>query len=481
MDTPTAFARHENLPDRPDYRNPDYEECLPLWDKAGDVWQGVRALRKKKYLAQFHKEDPADYKTRADNTEFFNVFRGTVQTVVGLVFKSQILPEEAPTSIENLYPDVDLMGNDLSTFLRQTFTRVVRDGVAFILVDAPPPVEPNSDGSTPTLSDVRGRRPFWRNYSASQVVNWRHETINGVERLVQATLYETMSEPDGAYGVKQVEQWRTLRPGSWQVFRKNDQAEFYEVAGGATGIGDIPLVAVQANKRDLFCADPPYMELLETNLVHYNSVAVLREALRYIVPMPVFTVDSKDDAQEFQKMTVGANRSIILWGANPTAQYLELEGKSVEELRIDIETLESRMARQGVEKFAPVEGSNEKTAFEVGSDNRRQMSEIAVMAKHFEDAVETVFKFTGDYINAITGGGTVDMDNQKVRLVLDYDKLTFNSEQMKFIAGLVDTNKLSRSTFLKMLPHIVDMPEWYDAEIEAEQLTRELIDQFPVI
>jgi hypothetical protein len=88
-------------------------------------------------------------------------------------------------------------------------------------------------------------------------------------------------------------------------------------------------------------------------------------------------------------VTVAANRAVITAGEHSDVKYLELQGSSIEELRLDIENLEKRMSKLGVEKFAPTIDATTKTATEIGSDNRKEMSEIAVMAKNLENTGRT--------------------------------------------------------------------------------------------
>lgn len=465
--------------DRPDYRCSAYLAMAPAWKRAGDVYGGVQSVRRGEYLTKFTRESPDDHKARKDATEFYNVTGRTIDAVVGTVCTMDIVPAEAPPALAEMFADIDLCGNDLASFLRDTFTNAVRDGHSFIFVDGPPPIERTEDGPPITGADVADRRPFWVNYKASQLINWQCDIKGGRLVFSQMTFEETTKEKDGGYGEKEVTRYRVLRPGSFSLYEKQEDKDELVIIheNVSTGRDTIPVAVVYGRRTAPLESVPPFLDLLETNIVHYNSQSVLREALKYVVPMPVFTLEKKEDAEDFKKLTMAANRSIVMWGQNVKAEYLELKGQSVEELRTDIATLEVRMAKLGIEKFAPTEQGTTKTATEVGSDNRKELSEISVMAANLENAVEQAFYFTAEVNNAIKGSSSPinlsETERSKLKLNIDYDKLTYSLDQLQFLNSLVDSGRLSLQSFLEMLPRVTSLPKGYDPETEVKRILDE--------
>jgi hypothetical protein len=468
--------KHNN----PDFCHPSYDRMLPDWKQAQDFYAGTRAVRAGDYLVKFSREEKADYDARRKSSELYNVFAGTINAAVGMVFKSAVVPKgddgnPIPKPLADLFPDIDACGRDLSNFLRETFTNAVRDGHSFILVDAPPT---QVSETRPTLADVADRRPFWINYTADQLINWDFERRGGKNVLTRIMLKECVIESKGTYGKESVEQIREITETDWKIHRKTKdergREEWTVYDEGVRSVSEITLVCVMGSRRTAeFESIPPYADLLEMNIVHYNKQSILDTALKYIVPMPVFQVPTFEDVDKFASVVASPNRSVILWGEHASASYLELKGESVAELRTDIENREARMAKMGIEKFAPVEDAVQKTAFEVGSDNRRSMSEIGLMAKNLEDGVELAFYYTGLYLNAIGAKNTVDADNLKLRLQLDYDKLTFSLDQIRLFKELADAGYLSKQTLLEMLPVIAEMPEEFDVMEEMRRILDE--------
>lgn len=477
----TSYSKDKK--DQPDYENKAYQYMSKTWQRTSDVWGGIRCLResKEKYLRQFTRESDKDHAARLAETEFYNVFGSTVDTIVGMICSNDIAPTEAPPAIAEMLPDVDLCGNDFASFIRTTATNGIRDGHSFIFVDAPPPPKPKEDGSRPTLADVADRRAFWVNYRADQLINWQFQIIDGKLIFTQLTFRETTCEPDGVYGEQEITRYRVLRRGTYSLYEKRKREGVAEeivsvVENAPRGVDDITVAVFYADKKGPLESCPPFEDLMETNVTHFNSQSVLREALKYIVPMPVFKIGDKADAADFQSMTMASNRSVIMWGEGASAEYLELKGQSIPELRTDIENLERRMAKLGVEKFAPVVDGTNKTAMEVGSDNRKEMSAIAVMAANLETCVEQAFYFTAEVTNAMKGAGTINLgeaEKAKLKLNIEYDKLTYSIDQLEFLNKLVDSGRLSLQSFLEMLPRVTSLPKGYDAAMEAKRIIEE--------
>lgn len=464
---------------RPDFTNAAYSYMASSWQRTRDVWGGVRSIRESsvEYLTKFTRESPDDYKSRRLVTEFYNVFGHTVDGIVGMICRRDIAPQEAPTGIAELLTDIDLCGNDLAAFLRRTVTNAVRDGHSFIFVDAPPPVR-KEDGTRPTLADVEDRRVWWVNYEASQLKNWQYTVVNGKLVITLMTFKETTLEADGLFGEKQVTRYRVLRPGSFELWEEDatDKSKIVLVAQESRGFVPIPVAVLYTRKTAPLESAPPFLDLLETNITHYNSQSILREALKYIVPMPVFRIASEADLPKFKEMAMASNRSVIMWGENTDAKYLELEGKSIEELRIDIENLETRMAKLGIEKFAPQSDNNTKTATEINTDNEKEMSEAAVWAANLENTVEQAFYFTAELTNSIKGAGYInlgDAEKSKLKLNIEYDKLTYSMEQLQFLNQLMKDGIVSRLTFLEVLPRIMSMPKGFNPSDEIERIIEE--------
>lgn len=446
----------------------------------------LRSVSSEDFLRRLHAEDKDDYAIRKKSSELYNVTKGTIDGVVGSVFSDGLIAsEELPDPVKKLFQDIDMCGNDIESFLRVSFTNAVRDGHSFIFVDAPPKIE--TDGDNATLADVAEQRPFWVNYTKDQAKNWQFDVIGGKTILSQITFEECVIEKDGMFGEKEVERRRVLRRGSYEIFEKRktegtNKVEWISVESGDTGLEEIPIVVIYTNKKGMLESIPPYLELARTNVVHYNALSRKRYILGFAAPKVVITVKDEEDAKKFKKINADPSRSMIGWGEVFNAKYLELEGKSLEELRLDIQEAEMRMAKMGIEKYAPLQDFGNKTAHEVSSDNQKELSHVALMAKNLEDAVEYALYFTALQFEAIQGANALvkfktrfveGADGVEVNLSIAYEKLTFSSDQLNFINQMVDSNKLSLKTFLNWLPQVMRLPKDYDPDAEFLQIQQE--------
>ncbi len=123
------------------------------------------------------------------------------------------LNEVSERVTEDLF-DIDLQGNDLTSWTYETAKIMLRYGHVGVLVDAP-------TGGT--------GRPYWITYSPREILGWRTELIDGQQKLTQLRLLERVTEEDGDYGQKEVEQVRLLTPGAFEVHRKGRQGKFVKV------------------------------------------------------------------------------------------------------------------------------------------------------------------------------------------------------------------------------------------------------------
>src|SRR6185295_13512471 len=88
--------------------------------------------------------------------------------------------------------NIDLGGNHLDVFVKDSFRDVVNDGHVIWLIDMQPALSRSltSLSPTPTALDdqVAGRRPYWVRFKKDQAINWKSDRINGAEVLTQITL-----------------------------------------------------------------------------------------------------------------------------------------------------------------------------------------------------------------------------------------------------------------------------------------------------
>jgi hypothetical protein len=113
-----------------------------------------------------------------------------------------------------------------------------------------------------------------------------------------------------------------------------------------------------------------------------------------------------------------------------------------------------------------------RSATEVMDSAGLRESKLSARTRRFENAVEKALYITAEIINAIRGAKTINLDQQeasKLKLKIDYARLTFNVEQMRLFSDLVKDGNLSRKTLLELLEKVMEMPEGWKV---SEELSR---------
>ncbi len=272
---------------------------------------GTVAMRAagKKYLPQEPAESKAAYDNRVARTSLFNATGKTVQDMTGKVFqKPVVLKETVPPVLAAYAENIDLTGRHVNQFARDVFYDAMQPGVAYILVDMPPAVQ-RADGQPATLADQQaaGIRPYCVHVPAERLIGWRSTTENGAEVLTQVRILECVTEQDGEWHEKAVDQIRVLEPGTWATWRKNEKEdEWVPYESGTTSLQKITLVPVYTNRTGFMVGSPPLEKLAELNVAHWQSQSDQRNIL-HVARVPIlFASGIGEDTQ----LNVGASEMI---------------------------------------------------------------------------------------------------------------------------------------------------------------------------
>ena len=91
-----------------------------------------------------------------------------------------------------------------------------------------------------------------------------------VKCLGSGLLKEKVSEPDGLYGEKIIEQVRLLTPGNFEIHRKAKTGKFVKVDEGTMPVEKIPFSVAYSNRVNLLDSRPPMADIAELNLKAYQ-------------------------------------------------------------------------------------------------------------------------------------------------------------------------------------------------------------------
>jgi len=469
--------------DNPSVTNLEYNAQIDDWTTVNDVIKGTRWLktcaRSKEYLPQESRETKTAYDGRLKKSIFWNAFKRTIFGLTGMVFRRDPrLGRDVPPAISDPdtgdWENIDLQGTHGDVFLRAVFKREITDGHTFILVDMPPPVTAQNPDAT--RADEEGRRPYWVSIGKEQVINWRSEIdANGELELTQVTIEEQITLPAGVYKDHQVTQYRVLRPGSWELWRKpagpgssGGGLTLYDE--GTTSLDYIPLVPIYSNKTAFMMSDPPLLDLAYENLRHYRLRSDLDHILHFSnVPM-IWAIGRRARTPQgdtgTREVTISPN-TIIDLDKDGKIGILEHSGHAIASAQAEIQAAKESMAALGLLLLAR-QPQVEKTATASTLEYEAESSELAAMARSLRDGTEAALDIHAEYLGlGKDAGGTITINR-------DFAQAELSPQQLIALANMVATDQLSLDTLWTIMGEAEQLPSDFDPDKEHKAIETEV-------
>jgi Domain of unknown function (DUF4055) len=381
------------------------------------IFGGFQTLYEKRqiYLPQHPAEDGQDYYIRSNRPTFYNAFARTVRALSGIVFRTPPTPEGVPSEILDLYEDdIDNEGTDGPSFLKGVFQDGLITGLAGIFVNQ------QTLAAAGTRADelAAGIRPYWELIPMDAIVSFRPTVEAGKILLAQLVFCEYRQIPDGAYGVKVIEQWRVYRrtpagpvgdsgdtlPAfvTEELIRKNERGQYVTISARLMPVvEEIPFAAIYTDRVGFLNARPPMLDLANTNLLHYQTSSDLFHAA-HIANVPFLFGGGFDS----EKLQIGPNRAIILPGLKRDEgwlQWMETTGASLGSTRAILSDLEEQMSNLGLGMLQR-KSRAAQTAEKASLDKQEQDSTLAGIVGDLEDGIERALFYTSQYLQLSTWG-----------------------------------------------------------------------------
>jgi hypothetical protein len=467
------------LSERPTVATPsaEYNAASETWKLPRTLMGGTRAMRaaRTSYLPKEPAEDDQDYDRRLHRSTLFNGFRKTVRDMAGKVFAKPIaLGEDMPEQAVEWAENIDLAGRNLTVFSHAVFRDALQTGIGFILVDMPAPLP---EGATRADEQAEGRRPYFVHVKAEQVIGWKSDLIAGKETLTQVRIKECVSEDNGDWHEKEVEQIRVITagqgtmPASWQIWRKKEGAhghgdEWFLHEEGSTSLPQITLAPVYVNRTGFMQGQPPLEDLADLNVAHWQSASDQRNILHVArVPILFGAGIPQDDKGQFL-ISIGS----ITCSSDASAKlgWVEHSGAAIGSGSEDLKALEFQMQTMGLELLVPRAG--DETATGRAIDQAAMHAPLALMALALQDALEQAFGFAMEYVGEEAGlGGQLTVNTDFGVSMRDAADLT--ALQAAQAAGII-----SKETFILELKRRGVLSDSVDPEDEIAKAEDEAPD-----
>ena len=441
---------------------------------------GTAAMRDsgEQYLPKWPNEDAESYTARLATATLYPAFARTVEVMAAKPFSRPLtLADNVPARIVEWLNDCDLKGHNLHVFAGQLSRDVVAYGISGVLVDYPKV----SNIKTQAEEKAIAARPYFTRYAPGTVLGWKTTIISGYEKLIQLRLLETVTEDDGDFGEKVVEQVRVLYPGRWEVWRKEGNKEEWAIFDdGLTTLSEIPFVFFYGIRKDTGVGLPPLVELAYQNVEHWQSSSD-QQTILHVARVPILTIIGADDNTQ---ITVGS-KSAVKIPMNGDMKFVEHSGSAIEAGRKSILDLEERMRQTGAELLVLKPG--DVTATQVTSEDQANRCTLQRIAEDMEDALDQCLQYMADWVGEAEGGNA--------SVFKDFGAATLAEASAELLLKTNQAGKLSDETYFNELKRRgIYAPDstWYDEKeridgqgaalgMMEEPTTTEPVDLSPVL
>lgn len=324
-------------------RHRSYVAMEDRWQRCRDCYEGSDAVKAAgiKYLPKLdsHKHEGSgdkyeEYKLRA---MFFNATGRTTDGLAGAIFQ-----KEPTVTVPELYADqmkdVTLTGESLESFGQECGKEVILTGRSGIWIDFP-----REDDES-----VQEQRPYFIQFKADDIINWRTMRRGGEEiitRVVLSTPIEVESKKD-PFDTELEQQYTVLELSFLEnepqytvtIWHEVERAGRMEWVAGETvtpvrrakPLPFIPFVFLNPTTTTAKVRKPPVLDLVDMNLSHYRTMADLEHG-RHWTALPTPWVSGAFGKDDKNPLAIGSGTAWIL-PQGGEAGMLEFSGAGLESL-----------------------------------------------------------------------------------------------------------------------------------------------------
>lgn len=432
------------------------------WPIIAALLGGTSAMRKNaSLLPKWPNEEQKSYEARLAVATLFPAFQRTIEVLTGKPFSKPLtIGEDVPTRIKGWTENIDLQGRNLHAFAASLCEEALSYGLSGILVDYPPTKD--KDGkplyTTQAAEASAGVRPYFVHIHPGQILGWRSTRVNGAEVLTQLRLLECVTEEDGDFGEKQIEQVRVLMPGNWQIWRKSNaptsKEEWVLHDHGSTSLSVIPFVTVYGKRTGFMRAAPPLLEMAHMNVKHWQSQSD-QDTILHVARVPILAVIGVDDDK--WSLTVGASSAVKL-PLNGDIKFVEHNGNSIEAGRKSLLDLEDQMRQAGAELLVIKPGNI--TESQTLADNEQGACALQRIVSDLEDGIDQALQFMAMWIGEAQGGHAEIYD--------DFGAATLAEASAELLLKMKQSGDLSRQTLQSELKRRGILSPEFDSQQEED-------------
>ena len=358
-----------------------------------DLLGGTATMRKaaQTYLFQMEMEEPDSYRKRLERSTLYPALSETLSQMTGRVFFNPIDVADVTETVQALFDDVDLVGNNLDVFASRWFYSALAYGCSFALIDFTRVEAVKSRAEEKALN----ARPYWVHIKPHQVLGMRTARVNGKQAITQFRYVVNEQVEDGEFGVKTVKHVYVYEIGKVRKFSEAEGEFRFESELQLTAqnrpLDFVPVVPFITKRNELTHAiEPPLMELAYLNVKHWQSQSD-QDNITNIARVPLLAIYSND---EVKQLAIGGSAVHLPTGSS--MQFVEHSGQAIASGVESLKDLEEQMKTAGAKLLT-------KTALAMTDSQARdeagkEISQLRLLANRFEDAIDLDLEYTGYWL-----------------------------------------------------------------------------------
>lgn len=418
--------------------HPLYDKRAKQWEVVRDCYEGEDAIKAKreKYLPRAKDTPIYQYNSYLTRARWVNYLGRTLNGLHGLLFRrSPVLT--CPTEFRNsgIIDNIDRRGTSLNQFVADATHDMLITTFGGFLVDMP-----KTDGEISLYdAEQNGISPYVRYYQAESIINWKYETIKGVEQVSLVVLMEEVEDfTNDEFTHNLVKQYRVLdlKDGVYRqrLYRKiNNNYVFEEIPVIINGekLDYIPFVFTPCNIPDR----PMLMDLAYCNIGHYQKSADYENGVHLTTIPTGYVTGHEQDVTDGEKeiINLGGDNFLMFPEADAKVGTLVYSGEGLTHSENALNMAMSEMAVLGSRLVSPDKNVSE-TADAAKIHRAGENALLATFAKNVSEKITRVLNIILDWKN-IKGVA-------EYSLCTDYDTLAFDANALNALANLATNNKL---------------------------------------
>lgn len=422
---------------------------------------GTPAMRKagEIYLPMHPKESYEHYRRRLDSTFLHNVYERAVCNMADKPF-SEPTTVDGDVRLKEWSQDIDLRGNDITSFGRNFLRDALRTGIGLILVDFPRVPHGIS------LAEERklGARPYFVPIRLENVLAINVTVVDG-RKVVTHLRVLTQSKVRDGYSERIQQSVKIYEPGFYQEWVQDSlTGQFSVIDEGSMTLGEVPLaIAFYGEEEDDFVVKPPFEDLAWKNIEHWQSSSDQRNILRYgRFPMlaakgfkPQLDKDGKPVPLE-----VGPSK-VLTTPEGGEFYYVEPEGNAIAAGEKDLARLEEEMAFLSLRP--KIQNSYTVTATAAAIDEVDETNTVKAITAMTQDCFEQALIFAGMWVGTDYSSATVILNG-------GFEISSDRGQSIDTVLRLLDAGKLSDETVLTELKALGVFRSRFDVKEELKKL-----------